>query len=105
MIPSHFTAKLNTFQFLQFGIGQVQEFLESGELPLNAAHGAMKRDKLLLPGMAPIPAEDVWRSFQDAGHPHHQFFVRSLSRLSESSSIVVNTFEELEAETKTLEVF
>lgn len=76
---------------------QVPELLERGDLPFSDV-GGVRRD-ILLHGMDPIPAEDVWRSFADAGHPHHQFFVRSLSRLSESSSIIVNTFEELEAET------
>ena len=76
------------------------ELLERGELPFTDAGAmAMKREHILLPGMAPIPVEDVWEPLADAHNRHHQFFVRSLSRLSESSSIIVNTFEELEAET------
>lgn len=76
---------------------QVPELVERGELPFTAA-GAKKKD-ITLPGMAAIPAEDVWESFADESHSNHKQIVKAAVRLKESASIIVNTFEELEAET------
>lgn len=73
---------------------QLPELYERGELP----YGAVKRD-ILLPGMAPVPPEDVWRSIADGSHPHHQQLRKTFQNLGESSSIILNTFEELEAQT------
>lgn len=73
---------------------QLPELYERGELP----YGAVKRD-ILLPGMAPVPPEDVWRSIADGSHPRHQLHRKTFQNLGESSSIILNTFEELEAQT------
>jgi hypothetical protein len=73
---------------------QLPELYERGELP----YGAVKRD-ILLPGMAPVPPEDLWRAFADGSDHNHQPLRKTFQRLGESSSIILNTFEELEAET------
>ena len=59
----------------------------------------MKRD-ITLPGtVSPVPADDVWYCFTDEGQPLYQPLQETFRSLGESSSILVNTFEELEAET------
>jgi hypothetical protein len=75
---------------------QLPDLLKRGELPFTAA-GATKKD-ILLPGMASILAEDVWGSLADGSHHNHQLIVKTALRVSECSAIIVNTFEELEAD-------
>lgn len=73
------------------------ELLERGELSFNAA-GAMERDTLLA-GITLVPSEDVCRSSSDYCHAHHQEFEKCYQLFGKSSSVIVNTFEKLEAKT------
>ncbi|KAG0609478.1 hypothetical protein M758_8G187400 [Ceratodon purpureus] len=95
-VPRHTLFTMNAKE-LAFLI-RIPQLFESGELPGLNADDVMKSD-ISMPGMAPLPVEGVWGVFKDETVGHHQQVKEAFRRLPESKSIILNTFEELEAET------
>jgi hypothetical protein len=73
---------------------QASFLVEQGKLPFR---GDERQNLILVPGNITLHAEDIWDSFKEPDHEHFDFHFKNIKRLSESDTIFINTFEELES--------
>lgn len=73
---------------------QASVLIEQGKLPFR---GDERPNVILVPGNIKLHVEDIWDSFKEPHHEHFDFHFKNIKRLSESDTIFINTFEELES--------
>ena len=73
---------------------QATILIEEGKLPFR---GDDRQNFILVPGSITLYAEDIWDSFKEPDHEHFDFHFKNMKRLTESDTIFINTFEELES--------
>ena len=88
--------ELRLRKWSEFLMVQASVLIEQGKLPFR---GDDRQDFILVPGSITLHVEDIWDSLKEPGHAHFDFHYENIRRLSESDTIFINTFEELESAT------